>query len=345
MKFVFRADANSNIGQGHVMRCLSLADALEEMGNTCIFVTAKDTLLSLFEKRGRKALILRTSYNETDKEIKELKEILSKEKADVLIADGYFFKPDYFIGLKKAIKTVYFDDVYSYAYDVDCLINYNIYADEKKYREIYMTQKVNVPKLILGSTYAPLRIEFSDSKGVEIESIKEVMVSFGGADPLHLALLFIKSIEKHDFTRDLHFKMVLGKMEPDLEEIKSLNIKNASILVDINNMKEEIEKSDLVVSAAGSTQYEICACKRPCICFSMADNQVEGAKKFGESGAFVYVGDARDNDSFMDDLFEAIKKIKENVNLAKEMSEKAGNIADGLGAKRIANKLINLFGR
>ena len=116
-------------------------------------------------------------------------------------------------------------------------------------------------------------------------------------------------------------------------------------MVDINNMKEEIEKSDLVVSAAGSTQYEICACKRPCICFSMADNQVEGAKKFGESGAFVYVGDARDNDSFMDDLFEAIKKIKENVNLAKEMSEKAGNIADGLGAKRIANKLINLFGR
>ncbi len=347
MKFVFRADANSNIGQGHVMRCLSLSDALEETGHLCSFVTAGDTLLSLIEKRGKKVSVLRTSYDQTDLEKEELKEILAKEKADVLVADGYFFSPDYFNELKDFIKTVYFDDVYSFAYNVDCLINYNIYADEEKYKELYMTQKVNLPKLILGPSFAPLRKEFSNTYSKEIKDVKEVMVSFGGADPLHLALGFIKTIDKSEVVKDIHFKMVLGRMEPDLKEIKRIveDIENISLLVDITNMKEEIEKSDLVISAAGSTQYEICACKRPCICFSMADNQVEGAKKFGESGAFIYVGDARNNDSFFDDLIESVKKIKGNILLASEMSEKAGKITDGLGTKRIAVEFEKIFGR
>ena len=310
MKFVFRADANSNIGQGHVMRCLSLSDALEEAGHSCSFVTAKDTLLSLFEKRGKNPIILGTSYDETDSEIRELKGILVSEKADVLIADGYYFSPDYFNELKDFTKIVYFDDVYSFAYNVDCLINYNIYADEEKYKEIFMTQKVNLPKLILGSSFAPLRKEFEKTDSKEIKDVKEVMVSFGGADPLHLALGFNKTLDKYDSFNDIHFKMVLGRMEHDLDEInKTVKEKdNISILVDITNMKEEIEKSDLVISAAGSTQYEICACKRPCICFSMVDNQEEGAKKFGESGAFIYAGDARDNDSFFNDLLDSVKK-------------------------------------
>ena len=347
MKFVIRADANSNIGQGHVMRCLSLADALCAGGNACVFATAKDSIPVMIERRGYKALILGTCYDEMDSETGELLKILDDEKADVLIVDSYFVTKDYFDILKDKIKTVYFDDVYSFAYNVDCLINYNIYADEEKYKDIYLTGKVKEPRFILGSKYAPLRKEFVREENFEINEIKNIMVSVGGADPLHLALEFVRRFSAEDFLKDKKIKMVLGRMEPDIEEIKKAAGKeeNIEILVDITNMREMILESDILISAAGSTQYEICACERPCICFSMADNQVEGGKKFEELGAFVYAGDARNNASFFDDVINALKKLILNEDIAREMGKKAGEITDGRGAGRIVKELERFFGR
>ncbi|MBO4775567.1 MAG: hypothetical protein J5515_03030, partial [Lachnospiraceae bacterium] len=104
MKFVIRADANSNIGQGHVMRCLSLADALCERGNSCVFVTAKDSVVAMMERRGYKAFVLGTSYDQTESETEELFDILDREKADVLIVDSYFVTDKYFDVLKGKIK-------------------------------------------------------------------------------------------------------------------------------------------------------------------------------------------------------------------------------------------------
>ena len=347
MKFVIRADANSNIGQGHVMRCLSLADALCAGGHSCVFVTAKDSVVNMIERRGYKAFVLGTCYNDMESETGELLKILEKEKAEVLIVDSYFVTKKYFDVLKGRIKTVYFDDVYSFAYNVDCLINYNIYADEEKYKDIYLTGKVKEPEFILGSKYAPLRKEFVREDDPEIKEIKNIMVSVGGADPLHLALEFVKRFSAEEFLKDKKIKMVLGRMEPDIEEIKKTAEKeeNIDILVDITNMKEIILKSDILISAAGSTQYEICACARPCICFSMADNQVEGGKKFEELGAFIYAGDARNNETFFDDVINALKKLILNEDIAREMGKKAGEITDGRGAGRILNELERIFGR
>ena len=110
-------------------------------------------------------------------------------------------------------------------------------------------------------------------------------------------------------------------------------------------MKSKIEEADLVISAAGSTQYEICACGRPCISFSMADNQVPGGEKFGELGAFIYAGDARDNENFFYDVLKAVKRVAGDISLAKEMSRKALAVTDGLGAVRMAEKLEEYFRR
>ena len=62
--------------------------------------------------------------------------IIEDEKADLLIIDSYYVSQAYLQSVKELIKTVYLDDVYSFAYDVDCLINYNVYADAEKYKEM-----------------------------------------------------------------------------------------------------------------------------------------------------------------------------------------------------------------
>ena len=347
MKVLVRADANKNIGQGHVMRCLSVCDALKEKGHECVFVCAKDTPMDFIMNRGYDVYYLTTSYNRMDDELALLEQIIAEEKADLLIIDSYYVSQAYLQSVKEMIKTVYLDDVYSFAYDVDCLVNYNVYADENKYKEMYVTEGVKEPAMIIGPTYAPLRKEFTEKNIREINEIKNIMISVGGADPLHLAYGFAKNIAEDEFFKDKNINMVLGKMEPDIDKIEDIceASENIKYFVNISDMKAKIEEADLVISAAGSTQYEICACGRPCICFSMADNQIPGGEKFGELGAFIYAGDARDNESFFYDVLGEVKRLAGDISLAREMSKKASEIADGHGALRIVKEIENIFGR
>lgn len=359
MKIIFRADANANIGQGHVMRCLSIADSFKEAGHFCMFVCADEIGVSMAENRGYETFYLKSDYSKTMEEIPKLTKIIEKEKPDVIIMDGYFFSNEYFKSVKNICResieenkclSVYLDDVYSFAYDVDLVINYNVYASKERYEALY-SKEISKPFFVLGPKYAPLRSEFAkESKDVKEKQIpdtaKNVMISVGGADPLHLAIDFVRYIVKDEELKDVQFKFVLGKMEKDIEEIKRIAASTNNITVNVNvpNMKEMIEKADVAVSAAGSTQYEICACKTPCICFSMADNQVEGAKKFDEIGAFIYASDARDNKSFSENLFKMIKDLSKDKDKRKAMSDISGKLVDGLGAGRIVKDIEVFFG-
>ncbi len=346
MKVLFRADANSNIGQGHVMRCLSIADALTEAGHFCIFASADETASLIITQRRFDCKILGTDYSNPESETEAIKNVIDEVKPDVIIVDGYYVNQKYLSMLRQFAKTVYMDDVYTFAYEADMVINYNVYASSEKYESLYEKEGGKLPKLLLGPKYAPLRKEFTIRKEKTIpEKAKNIMISVGGADPLHLALAFLKEIISDDaLYGEYSFDFVLGRMEPDIEIIKQKASEMANVKVNVNvlNMKEMIEDADIVISAAGSTQYEICACKTPCISFSMAENQVEGCAKFDEIGAFVSAGDARNNPDFVKDLFSKLISLSKDREKREKMSLVSGELVDGLGASKIAIEIENI---
>ena len=47
---IIRVDGNEKIGLGHVMRCLSVADALKSNGNNLMFVTADEKCRELLSQ-------------------------------------------------------------------------------------------------------------------------------------------------------------------------------------------------------------------------------------------------------------------------------------------------------
>ena len=348
MKILMRGDLNRNIGQGHIMRMLSIADAFsEDQESICAFVVANDTIPDLIISRGYEVFTLSGSFREMDSEIVELKSIVKDFDADFLFIDSYYVTVKYLNAARKLCKTVYLDDVYAFAYPVDYLINYNVYANIEDYKALYTnestyedkTERIQMPEMILGATYAPLRREFQNiPKKKQEKQVLGIAVSFGGADPMHMAKSFLDEWLKNDRDR-IKLHMILGAMEPDLEEIRKTAEKNDDIILHINakDMKEILLHADLAVSAAGSTQYEICACQVPCVNFSMADNQVPGGEEFGRRGIFRYVGDVRNNPFFYQNLIQAIDELAGDYNERCRMAEAEFLLVDGKGAGRIAD--------
>lgn len=361
---LFRADANSNIGMGHVMRCLSIADAISTLPYPTIlprgkqdikFVLADDGVAELIKDRGYEPIVLHTDYDDMEKELPVWEELSSSIDADLIIVDSYFVTPSYLTWLKDNIGRVcYIDDVLSFPYPVDLLVNYNAYASLNSYQTLYQGRET--PEFLLGVEYAPLRSMFQGIAPREQKpTVTDVLLSTGGSDELHIALSFIKHLcEQPD--SGITYHVLIGAMNTDKDEIRSLAADKEWIELHENvvDMRSLISSMDLIISAAGSTLYEICACGVPLITFSTADNQIPGATAFSNLGLAVNVGDLRNpssivpgavmsgtlDSSAVEKITKAVEELATDLGKRVAMSKVEMKMVDANGASRLAKKLI-----
>lgn len=363
---VFRADANPSIGLGHAMRCLSIADALSSVivyptiisGKKSIkFVLADNSISQLIEDRGYEPIVLNTSYDRMEEEIRAWEKLAPSIDADFIIVDSYFVTPAYLTWLKENIGTVaYIDDVLTFSYPADIVVNYNAYATASSYHELYRGSAV-LPELILGPAYAPLRNMFRDIPRRELkDKVEDILLSTGGSDELHVAINFLRHVCEHSSSFTYH--VLVGAMNTDKTLIYQLAEGNDCVVIHENvaDMKSLISSVDIAVSAAGSTLYEICACGTPLITFSTADNQVPGAEAFEKLGLAVNVGDLRDPKSIIPGavmsgtldttaiprIVETVEKLAGDKKARFEMSRREQESVDARGAERLAEQLINI---
>ncbi len=334
---LFRADGNKEIGTGHVMRCLSIADAFNESGVKAAFVTADNNLKDLIEERGYQCHVLHTDFKDMKSELSILKRQTFFAAADAIVVDSYHADDDYLLSLTREKKTVYIDD-YPVKRPVDVIVNYNIYADRDEYAKIMDGSRT---LLLLGPEYAPLRREFRDIKPIVIkEWAKDILFLAGGSDPAHAALGFAKELTGHE--DGLHYIIVTGAMSDDNSRINAIAGRSGGrieVRSNVKDMKGLMCSADLAVSAAGSTLYELCACGVPTLCYILADNQRLVAEGFKDKGAMIFAGDLREKESFYADLYREIISLSSDLNIRQACGKKAAELVDGNGAVRLVKKL------
>ena len=324
------------------MRCLSIAKALRKEKQDCCFVLADSEFKDKIESNGFKSIVLNTKFNDLESETNALIQIIIKD-GSILVVDSYFVTEKYLEELKRAIKLVYIDDLVSFAYPVDILINYNIYADENKYLKLYENKGQSVPALLLGTKYAPLREEFINlPKKVINDDVKNIFVSTGASDSLHIALKLITEIKEKGSQYRYYF--VIGEKNNDIDEITRIakTLTNVEINYKVANISELMRKCDVAISAAGSTLYELCGIGIPTITYVLADNQIDGITEFEKQDLTLNIGDLRTSNLNFATIEKAINTLA-NASRRKELSSKTQSIVDGLGASRIANHLISMF--
>lgn len=329
---LIRADANEVVGTGHIMRCLSLANAFNEIGEEVVFCTADHRADDLIRGKGYKVICLDSDWTELKED--GIVQIAEEMKPELILVDSYYVTEEYMHKLRRAAPTAYLDDMNAHCWDVDYLINYNIYADNFD----YSAYRKSGAKLLTGPRYVPLRSEFKGiPKRIVKETVTDILVSAGGADPERITEKIMQGICPGE--KAIRFHFVVGALNPRINDIKKLQGDNIILHINEKNMSALMSSCDIAISAAGTTLYELCATGLPTITYTLADNQLVPAKAFEEQHVMMSAGDCRDNSSFLDDLKSAVSKLANNHQLRCRCANNMQELVDGNGAERVAKIL------
>ena len=331
-----RADGNPEIGIGHIMRCVSIADEIKQMGEEVCFILADECASELLQQKGYRYIVLHTAYDCMESEIDVLKQLIEQHKPDLLVVDSYSVTKHYFEEINDIVKTAYMDDLGDNSYPVNILINYNVYATD----EMYGQAKDCVGRFLLGAQYAPLRDEFRTNGCAVAKDVRNVFISTGGSDKYNLAGMMLDFFMQDEELKMLNYHVICGNF--NVHEQKANKFTNINLYKNVSNIAEIMKRCDLAISAAGSTLYELAALSIPSIIFSFADNQKKPTEAFGFCGAAVSVGhyEADDKGAFMRSMMKTIKKVCADYDERQEMAHNANRLVDGLGAGRIARAIV-----
>ena len=327
-----RTDMNEVIATGHVMRCLSIADAAREQGKETIFIVADEKPIEMLKKRGYEAIVLHTLWNNMDNELEVILPLIEEKGIKKLLVDSYQVTPNYLHRLEEATEVFYLDDLDAFEYPVSNVICYANYYSKLSYGNYSRNTK-----FYLGTTYMPLRTVYQNCKRKHInENIENIMILSGGSDNYHV-IEGISDLFKDDAKLQLH--IICGAFYPDFPGLKEkyATYDNLHFYQNISNLDEFMEMVDLAISAGGTTLYELCAKGTPTISYSFADNQLRNVQQFEEDKLISYAGDVR-FDKVYENIYQLYEKYQ-NSSLRTERSTKMQQVVDGKGAARIAELL------
>lgn len=339
---VIRADANASIGMGHVMRCLALAQAWQDRGGHVALVSALEIPALIDRMRAEKLELAPMEATPGSADDLAFTSAAAKERgASWIVLDGYFFTPDYMQGIQKAgLHLLLLDDVADRDLGgVEAILNQNAYAAPELYARFQPA-----PRLLLGCPHTLLRRDFLARRGVKaIPALgKRVLITMGGADPANVTQLVMQAVALAA-ERPLEVRIVVGAANTNLaalqEELPRLQaVHQAEILVNPPDMPGQMAWSDVTVTAAGSSCWELFCLGVPAIVLQTSDDQKFMSPWFARHGVAEIMGLAG---AFQPaDLASCLHSLLADAARRAHLSTAASAIIDGGGAKRVVDFML-----
>lgn len=334
-EIIFRADAYPEIGTGHVMRCLALADACREDGAaTCFAGYIADEVLRARIGHNGHGLILLPQDAGND----WLDRVRSRTRWVVL--DGYDFSVQDQAEIRNAGPSLLVvDDMAKLdEFVADIVLNQNFHANVEAYHA------AGTAKMLMGPRFALLRREFIEhaprARGMEA---RRLLVTLGGADPQGACLLIMEAIAKIG-SPGLEVLVIAGSSNPHLGRLEAA-AQHARIrghIISVQHYTEDMPGAmtwaDIAIIAAGSTSLEVAYMGLPALVLTLADNQEPIGAAMHALGVAESLGwyDVLSANAVAGALESLIKDAPRRI----KMSERGKAIVDGQGSRRVAGEML-----
>lgn len=353
MRVIVRADASSLIGAGHVMRCLSLAQALVTRGAQVTFVCAE--VMPAIERRireqGHKLFLIQTSSPVQgsgwedrllapgeQQEDARLTLAAAGGQADWIIVDHYQFGSFWEAEARKTGKQILaIDDLANRAHDCDLLLDQSFGRSKLDYATLLPGRS----RILVGPLYAPLRPEFA--------AARDAALARRGATPARRLLVTLGSTDLGGITQHVVEQVLAARLEliidvvlgsgaasfPALETVARLNPR-LRLHLDVRDMSSLMTAADIAIGAAGSTTWERCCLGLPTVALILAPNQRFIAEQVEAAGAHRLASGEGTNE-----LVTALIALVEDDAARGEMARRAAELTDGHGAFRLCAAMLD----
>ncbi len=336
---LIRADGSPEIGTGHVMRCLAIAQAWQAEGGSVYFL---GEITGALESRLRDEGITLHALESTPGEKNDALEAARKAQtvgASWVVVDGYHFDGSYQHRLREEGVRVLFLEDYGHAdyYEADLVLNQNIDAEEALY-----SNRSEDTDLLFGPRYAVLRKEFwpwRESRRTPQPEANRVLVTLGGADPDNCTELVVGAVGRLD-REDLRCTVVIGGSNPNESSIAAA-AERTDVSVDlrsnVNDMASLMAEHDIAVSAGGSTCWELAFMGIPNVILVLADNQRGIADGLDEEGTAVNLGWHESVGE--EEIAHQVAQLIREDDQRHRMARKAQKLVDGWGTNRVVSRM------
>lgn len=304
MRIAFRVDASVEIGTGHIMRCLTLAEQFRTLGDEVCFICreANGSLEEEIMKSGFPLFKLpRVSselklWMERNWEIdaNETKAIINNKVIDLLIVDHYSLDFKWEKCIKKVIPKILVIDDGGKFKKHDCTYFLNPTYNAQLDLALYQKQCDESTVFLLGTEYMILRDEFNSFKVHDFQKEKyTIHVFFGGMDFNNYTLKYCRLILEN--FKNVNLLVVVGGKYEYINELESLKIfyrDKIEIYQNIKNMSEILNKCDIAIGAPGTTTWERAALGIPSAYITIAPNQKPIIEKLDMKNICLFIGEA-----------------------------------------------------
>ncbi len=345
MRVMVRADASIDIGIGHVMRCLTLADALARGGATVEFFS-RDTpgnLIHTINQRGYLVHTLSASEDHAEfaaQDSAAVSAVLAQTQSvpDWIVIDHYGVGKTWEKHLRPLVhRAMVIDDLANREHDCDLLLDQNFSTGGAARYDGLVPSGCRV---LAGPAYAMLRQEFIDARqkiAARSGRVGRIVISFGGSDTARMTARTMEAL--HRLPGDgLRVSVIPGPVNPASEQLRELAAAYGMDWGSAGSLAELFSQADLAVGGGGTTMWERACLGVPSVIAAIAANQEPGGAAMGQEGYAIYLGRAHELSD--QSLQQALAAVIADEPLRHSLSRRSMELVDGNGVDRVVNEMM-----
>lgn len=354
-RVVFRADAAHVLGHGHVMRCLTLAEALREQKAEVLFVCREHDghLCNLISKNGFDVARLpapNSSFEADDdlehggwlgaswQEDAEQTRLAMSGTASWVVADHYGIDWRWERALRTVVdRVLVIDDLANRDHECDLLLDQNL-AENMNRR--YEGRVPDACDLLLGPRYALLQPPYAklhDITQPRKGAVERIFLFMGGGDKdntVGLVLEAFLGLDRLDVEIDVVIPSRHGSF--DLLRTRAKTHPNVHMHTSLPSLAPLMAKADLAIGAGGATNWERLCLGLPTLVWSRSTNQRAISKELHERGLVRWLGHAEEVTQA--DVSAALNELMQE-GLDEHWSLQCSSVVDGQGASRVCSAM------
>lgn len=355
MRVAIRVDASEVIGTGHVRRCLALAHALREAGAAVRFVT-RDLgcgAAAAIEGAGFAAIVLRKPDGlvapsvvphaawagiDGESDAAEAIAALADWSPAWVVVDHYAFDARWHRSIREALRCriAIIDDLADRALDGDLIVDHNYAPDHRRKYEGWAAAQTEV---LGGPRFALLGPAFATAARYEPQDpVHSVGVFMGGVDRDNVSAVVIDAIARAGFCGEV--EIVSTHANPHLKQLlrKAEGRPSTQVVTDLPDLAAFFSRHGIQIGAGGGATWERCCVGAPTLLLVVAQNQL--AVVPGLAGKNVIVTPDPVGTLDPDHIAQSLRRLLADAQLRSGLSARARALVDGLGARRVALRML-----